>query len=286
VQASETGMSSILVSLISHNELSKRGEAVLRRALDSLTRAMDHVARHRPGLDVYVGCCDDASSDATPDHIDTYFKGKSWFKLVRNRTNHYIGFTRNVAASQFDTDAICMLDADDEYRETHLLVAAEIMDDVRDNLGRKLLAASTTAELSTEVHPDWLPRISATVPITKVIRRIAWDFVEGMPMEAIYRTTGCDDQFLVQKLGAFFNVPLFQNVTAKYWNYPGSFFDRQLYRFRRPAAEHNLAQELPVDQVNLHALREQQERAFLDYLRAKRIVGGWQRLEEYSVRPP
>ncbi len=61
---SRTAMPSVIVCLTSHNELTRRGEAVLRRSLDSLTAAMDHVARYRPEVDVYVACCDDASTDA------------------------------------------------------------------------------------------------------------------------------------------------------------------------------------------------------------------------------
>ena len=85
-------MTSIAVCLVSHNELGKRGEAALRRSLDSLSASMDFVARHRPGVDVYVACCDDASTDQTPEYIDGYFRGKAWFKLVRNQTNQFAGF--------------------------------------------------------------------------------------------------------------------------------------------------------------------------------------------------
>jgi glycosyltransferase involved in cell wall biosynthesis len=170
----DTQVTDIIVALVSHNELSRRGEEVLRRTLNSLTRAMDVVARERPGTDVYVGCCDDASTDSTPDFISEHFAGRSGFTLVRNRVNHYIGFSRNVAASLFKTEVVCLLDADDEYKETHFVVASDIMTRWKDESGRPLATASTTAEFNVPVHPTWVPRISQTLPLTKVIRRIAW----------------------------------------------------------------------------------------------------------------
>jgi glycosyltransferase involved in cell wall biosynthesis len=277
-------MPSVVVCVTSHNELTKRGEAVLRRSLASLWTAMGYVAKHRPGLDVYVACCDDASTDATPDYIDGYFRGNSWFKLVRNRTNQYAGFSRNVAAAQFATDLICMLDADDEFLEDHLLVCARVMDEVCDGAGRPVLAATTLADFSVPIHPEWVKRLSGTMTITKVIRRDAWEFVEGMPAEAVYRETGCEDQFLIQKLQTFFPIFWGDRVTTRYWHYPGSNFDRQLPKFRAPPRA-GMDDGLPSDLMERHRLRERSEQACLLYLREKLHWPGWKQLQVYSEKP-
>jgi glycosyltransferase involved in cell wall biosynthesis len=248
---------------------------------------MGYVARYKPGLEVYVGCCDDASADATPDYIADYFRGRDWFQLVRNRVNHYIGFSRNVAASQFATDLVCLLDADDEYKEDHLFVCADVMEKGRDPLGKKFLAACTMAEFSTPVHPDWTPRLSGTIPITKVVHRTAWEFVEGMSMEGAFPKISCEDQFLMQKLSFFFNVVRVANVTVRYWNYPGSFFDRQLHKFTKPATDYDPRTDEPEDLHDLHALRVQVQQFFLNYLSQKFVCLRWkEKLQEYSVRFP
>src|SRR5579884_3962014 len=137
-------MRDLVVCLTSHNELTRRGEAVLRRSLASLDRALAYAARQRPGLDAYVACCDDASADATPDYVARYFAGKDWFRLVRNRVGHGPGFGRNVAAAQFDAGLVCLLDADDEYKEEHLAVCVAALETARDPHGKPFLAASTT----------------------------------------------------------------------------------------------------------------------------------------------
>jgi hypothetical protein len=277
----------LLVVLASHNELTTRGEEVLRRMLDSLARALAYLARQRPGVDVYVACCDDASTDATAEYIERSFHGKDWFKLVRNKTTCLAGFSRNVAAAQFDTELICLLDADDEYKENHLVVCADVMEKVLGPAGKKPLAASTTAELSVAVHPGWVPRISEVLPITKVIRRVAWEFVEGLPMEAMYHHTSGDDQFLVLKLNHFCELVLMPAVTVKYWSYPGSAFDKQLAKFRQDPALFDPQRDDPPHLRELHIQRLQSERAFIDYLEQKLDRMAWrEKLQGYALRDP
>jgi glycosyltransferase involved in cell wall biosynthesis len=280
-------MTDLVVALVSHNELTTRGEEVLRRTLDSLARSLDHLARQKPGVDAYVACCDDASADATPDYIERYFKGRDWFRLVRNRTHRYIGFSRNVAAAQFDTELVCLLDADDEYRESHLQVCADVMEKSFDPQGRKFAAASTAAEFNPALHPGWAGQVSQVIPITKVIRRTAWEFVEGQPMQEVYRRTTCDDQFLQDKLFYFFGLLLVPEVTVRYWLYPGSALDSQLAKFQRPPEEYRPGTEGDPTWQELQRLREQNEITFVNYLQAKLDHMGWrERLQGFVMRDP
>jgi glycosyltransferase involved in cell wall biosynthesis len=280
-------MDSILVSLISCNEMTSRGEAVVRRTLDSLSRAMAFLARRKPGVDVYVACCDDASRDGTADFIEQYFRGKDWFRLVRNRVNRFMGFSRNVASAQFATDLVCMLDADDEYLEDHLLVCSDAMEKDRDPAGKKFAAGYTRAAFSAPVHPRWAAMISGTIPISKVVRRPVWEFVEGMPMEEVYRKTTGDDQFLIRKIGQFFNPLAIDAVTVRYWGYPGSALDRQMDKFSRDPALYRAdpAQYNGPALAPYYQLRMKHEAAFLEYLRHKWVLlNAAEQFQEYALR--
>jgi glycosyltransferase involved in cell wall biosynthesis len=273
----------IIVALVSHNELTRRGEGVLRRTLTSLTRAIDIVGRERPGVDVYVGCCDDASTDSTPDIISEHFAGRSGFKLVQNRVSRFAGYSRNLAASQFKTEVICMLDADDEYKENHLVACLDRLDR-RDPSGRLIAAVSVTADFNVPVHPEWVVPISASITITKAVRRIAWEFVEGLPMESIYSVTGCEDQFFKIKLAEFFCFTLFPNVTATYHCYPGSYFERQLHKFTKPFDQYKPEIDDPAELRKRYRIRERLEAAFMLYLKSKWYLLGWkEKLQGYSV---
>lgn len=285
--ANGTIVSDLLVVLASHNELTRRSEAILRRCLDSLSRAMKMMARQRRHVDVYVACCDDASDDGAAEVIERYFAGKTWFKLVRNRTRHYIGFSRNVAAAQFPTELICFLDTDDAYRENHLVVCADIMAQARDSQGRQVAVASTAAALNVAVHPEWLPHISATIPLTKVVRRAAWEFVEGMPAESLYFWTSCEDQFFMEKLQTFFMAAASSEETAMHYSHPGSSLDKQLAKFQKAPDLFDPATDTPAEVRPLHALRLEHEAAVLRYLKSKWSLWGWQdRLQGLATRSP
>ena len=211
----------LVVCIPCYNELQRRGEVVLRRMLDSLSRSMSFLARTLPGVDVYVACYDDASTDGTGEFVEAYFGRKDWFRLVRGAVSRYAGFARNVAATLFPTSLICLLDADDEYKEDHLAVCFRAMNQFADREGRKFGMAATQAEFSESVHPDWATGIAVSIPVTKVIRREVWEFVEGMPVEQAYRWAVCEDAVFVESGHVVFPRALVTNITTKYWNYPG-----------------------------------------------------------------
>jgi glycosyltransferase involved in cell wall biosynthesis len=59
----------LVVVMAAHNEIRRRGMTPLRRSLASLERAMFALAKAKPGIDVYVCCCDDGSDDGTGEAI-------------------------------------------------------------------------------------------------------------------------------------------------------------------------------------------------------------------------
>lgn len=269
-------MSSILVVLVSHNELSRRGKSVLLRMLTSIQRARELAAHKRPDLDIFVACCDDASSDATPDIIARHFDHCSWFKLVRQEAPRYAGFCRNVAAAQFNTDFICLLDADDEYLERHFVACRDLMCEQCDEAGQQFAVGYTSSTFNVLVHPDWIPRLNWTITLTKVIRRSAWDFVEGFPSEGIYSMTTLEDQFLMRKLTMFFPTVHTSEVTTKYYCYPGSAFERQLAKFFQPFEAAAAQREMDPKLLPAHQIRTEVERNFLNYLQRKLQLPQWQ----------
>jgi glycosyltransferase involved in cell wall biosynthesis len=280
-------MDDLVVCFASHNELDRRGEAVLRRSLDSLSTSMAVLARTVPGVDVYVAGCDDASTDGTPDYLEKYFQGKAWFRLARNGVNRYEGFSRNVAASLFPASLLCFLDPDDEYKPDHLAICYNGLCKTVAPAGKKFAMATTNVEFSVPVHAEWMQTLGAVIPITKAVRREAWEFVEGMPMEQVYRHTTCVDQFFIQKIATFFPVLRFNDVTAKYWCYPGSALARQLPIFQKPRSQCKPGDVYSPEELTCHDLRQRCEDAFMDYLRDKLEVMGWrERLSEFSVNIP
>ncbi len=279
----------LVVCMASYNELRRRGEAVLKCSLDSLSASMAMLAKTVPGVDVYVACCDDASTDGTPDYLEKYFHGRAWFRLVRNGVNRYAGFSRNVAASLFPAPLLCFLDPDDEFKPDHLAVCYRGMSKTVSATGKRFAMATANIEFNVPVHAEWAAAIAEAVTINKVVTREAWEFVEGMPMEQVYRETTCEDQFFYQKMTAFFQVLPINDVTSKYWCYPGSAFARQLPKFQKPRSQCNPAEAVPPGNggLPLHFLRQRCEDAFMAYLRDKLELTGWrERLAEYSLNIP
>jgi hypothetical protein len=255
--------------------------------LDSLERAMAVVGRARRNVDIYVACCDDASDDGAAEYIERFFAGKAWFKFVRNQIRNHTGFCRNVAAAQFGTDWLCFLDTDDAFREQHLVVCADIMERGRSAEGRRLAGASTVAQLDVPVHPEWAARISATIPLTKVIDRQAWQFAEGMPAQAVYRRTSCEDQYFMQKFRTFFVLSGTRAVTADHYCYPGSALHRQLAKFQKAPELYDPQEDTPASLwAHIH-MRRVQEAAFLGYLRNKwHSEGGMEQFAEFACNDP
>src|SRR5262249_47700529 len=140
---------------------------------------------------------------------------------------------------------------------------------------------------STDIHPGWVARMSQVITCTKVIRRVAWEFVEGMPMESLYGEVSREDQFLQTKLVHFFGMVLVPDVTVKYWNYPDSFLDRQLSKFGRAPALYPPSRDDPRGWRALDSKREESEKLFLAYLEKKLDLMGWrEKLQDYPVRVP
>jgi len=262
-------VASVVVCIPTCNELARRGELVLRRSLDSLRRSRDYLHARRPEVAVRVSVCDDASDDDTPAFVKDYLADWPEFALVRHAASLGAGPARNAAAAQFKSDVVCFLDADDQYHDRHLFVGVSALEQARGADGRPYAALSTSAVVSESVHPEWEARISRTIPITKFVRRAAWEFVEGMPTLAVYRILTCEDQFLIRKLGMFFELLFLQERTATYWNYPGSSLARQLAKFRRSPREYDPTRDDPAEWQGLAQLMARHQMSFLGYLQGK-----------------
>jgi hypothetical protein len=167
-------------------------------------------------------------------------------------------------------------DSDDEFKKEHIKVCYDMIR-TTDSAGRKFGLASTLAYIDPilRVHPDWIPRISSTIPITKIVRREVWEFIEGFPVNDIYKKTGCEDEDFMKLVCHFFGyIQTKSEQTVEYKNYPGSFFDRQLSKFRK----HPNFMEPDKDdkeKTELHRIRLQTISEKLNYLKNKLVFTEW-----------
>lgn len=272
----------ISVCISSYNTLSTRKEG-LDACLEGLKNSIRFFDKLHPEVKVIISWVDDASIDETYHYVDSYFQVTEInTSMLRVKLNSHQGYCRNLASKLIDSDYIMFCDSDDVFKENHIAEAYELIQG-KDSAGRLLGMVSTQAEFdkSLGVYPDWKPRISGTIPITKIIRRDIWEFIEGFPTEEVYRKTGCEDQDAFQLIQYFFTVGYGKTPTVKYKCYPGSFFETQLEKFRQhPNYMTPCKREQEV--ANLNRIR----RIFLDqkleYLKHKLMNTDWySKLEKY-----
>jgi len=275
-------MSDISICTTSFNLIQGRGEEVVKRSIDSINKAIEFYEKAFPDK-VFVSIVDDGSTDDTVKFLKDYTKDDKHYIINELAYNRYIGFARNLAASAVKSELLCLFDLDDTMDEDHLVVCRQIIESV-DGEGRKVAIGHTQVKVEgAEVHADWLPRLAYTIPITKIIRREAWEFVEGVMDLDIHRKTGCDDQWLMQKLNFFFMPVASNKATVTYYNYPGSFFDRQLPKFKKPPGEYNPSTDDPKDLVDFHNARLMMEQTELEYLKRKLAITDWAKRLKHLV---
>jgi hypothetical protein len=162
-------------------------------------------------------------------------------------------------------------DSDDEWYPQHITQCYEAIT-TKDSHNRFICAVSTLVDTDPElgVHPDWIPRISGTIPFNKMIRRNVWDFIEGFPTHDVFKKVGCEDQVFMQLINHFF-FPLMIGVpTVKYHNYKGSFFDKQLPKFRLSPYLMYLYKEPGLEEkVDLYQLVDNIQHEKIEYLKKK-----------------
>lgn len=274
----------ISICIASYNTLSTRKEG-LDACLDGLDKSIRYFKKLHPDVSVIISWVDDASTDETYPYVDFILRCKDLeFKLLKLKSNSHQGYCRNLATKVVDSDYIMFLDSDDVFLENHIKVCYDIIKG-SDSAGRLIALASTNIHLDPElrVHPDWFTRIAGTIPITKIIRREIWEFMEGFPVNDIYKTTGCEDQDFIQLAQHFFTFIMCSAKTVEYKSYPGSFFERQLPKFRKHP---NLMTSSDEDSKlrDLHKIRTEFANNRLEYLKAKLVYTDWyQKLEKYST---
>ena len=248
---------------------------MLERTVSSISGSIKYLYNRNNDVKVVISWVDDASTDNTLDEASKLKEVqdpiiRESFFIHSLSVNSGAAYCRNLAAALYNADYICPFDSDDEMYENHLSVCLDLMD-LEDNSGQKCLAGSTHLDISIPVEPEWVGRISYAIPITKIVHRKVWNFVEGMPTDYVYKKIGGEDQAFMDFVQKFFSIAITTKVTAKYWSYPGSALDNQSAIFL------NQKQEEPEESLfsKLVRLREQIKCEKLEYLGQKAAILGF-----------
>jgi len=273
----------IVICVASYNTLSTR-EKGLYDCLDGLKKSISYFYRLHPDVKAVVSWVDDASTDNTLSVVHEELQGFVELKSLKLNINSHQGYCRNLATKLVDSDYIMFCDSDDVFLENHIKVCYDIIKGT-DSANRLLGIGSTNIYLdpSLRVHPDWFQRIAGTIPITKIIRRDIWEFMEGFPVNDIYKLTGCEDQDFIQLAQHFFMIAMCQERTVEYRSYPGSFFERQLPKFRKHPNLMTPSDD-GKDLLDLHQIRLDFTKTRLTYLKNKLVYTEWyNKLEKYCT---
>lgn len=271
------GMEEVIsISVPSHNTLSTRREG-LDDCLKGLKNSINYFNKLHPEVKVIICLVDDASTDNTYEYIKDYLINNSLdYKSIKLEINSHQGYCRNLAAKLVKSDYLMWADSDDVFLENHIKVCYDIVQ-TKDSAGRYFALGSTLAKFDPDlrIHPDWFERISSTIPITKIIRREVWEFLEGFPNNDIYKVTGCEDEDFMKLANHFFGYLVAKSAkTVEYRCYPGSFFERQLTKFRK----HPNFMEPDTDDYDKaehHRIRQIHVNQKLEYLKNKLVFDGW-----------
>ena len=132
------------------------------------------------------------------------------------------------------------MDSDDEMGENHLAICYYGMQRLDKN-GKKSAVGITKAifDEQYDIHETWKNNLSYGLPITKVIRYEAWEFIEGFPTQGFFRKYGGEDFHLMLLLNEFFE-PIYANEeTVKYNIYENSIVGKLLDCYKHPLSEHD-----------------------------------------------
>jgi len=263
---------SIIIVVPSYNNLTIKGEESLERCICSIEGAIEGMTKFFPHVKIYLSWVDDASTDATPLFLEKRLaKLTIPYKLETLKVNSHQGYCRNHGVKAFSTKYIMFCDSDDEWFPNHIVQSYEAITS-KDSHGRDIMMVSTQVFTAPDlqVHPEWAPRISSTIPFNKTMRRELFDFVEGFPVNDIYRKIGCEDQSFMQIVDRFFHVLYVGNNTVRYHNYKGSFFDKQLPKFRLHPYFMGVAQEPgAAEKVDLYKAMNKSVNEKIEYLKEK-----------------
>lgn len=271
----------LAICIASHNTLSTR-KTGLDRCIESLNIAVKKIHSEYPDLTVIVSWVDDASTDSTWEYVQR--KLQVPFTGTKLRTCSHQSYARNLAAKLTDSEYLCFCDSDDHFFPEHLVESYHhIQQSTSEGLKYAVGLTQVFIDPSLGIHPEWLPRISHTIPITKIIHRTAWEFVEGFPVHDLYKKTSTEDQDFMTLLGSVFQIQKIPLQTVEYCCYPDSYFEKQLDKFRKhPSEAQPTAFELK--HLELHRANQAFLNAKLELLKCKLLHAGWHdRLSQFAV---
>ena len=223
------------------------------QTIESVVRSADFLDTqtllpHLHGAEIIV--VDDASPDLTAEIVAAHKEYGHRLRLHRNERNIGAAGSRNRGAALAQSKVVLFLDSDDEMLPHHLFVCLAAL-----NEGPNLGFVRTSAILDPRIDPSWRIRINNTLPSTLAIRRDVFEFLEGFPEDAVFRTTGGEDVVFTEVSGRFFQSLMIPMETILYRRSPGNALDRQMHRFSTPFtgaivpetdAERELANVLPM----------------------------------------
>jgi hypothetical protein len=111
--------------------------------------------------------------------------------------------------------------------------------------------------------------MSNTNPITKIIRREVWEFLEGMPTDFLYKKIGGEDCAFINIFSAFFRAYIVNNITTKYWEYPGSCLSGQSEKFKNDPADSDKFPTMPQEKEELRNFLISKK---IQYLQRKAVI--------------
>lgn len=273
---------SVSVCVASHNTLSTRKNG-LEKCLQGLNNSVAQFKKTFPNSEITISWVDDASSDNTWEYVQQHITAP--LTGLQLKVCSQQGYARNLAAKLTHSDLIMFCDSDDFFYPQHIVQSVETILQPSENQ-KQYAAVSTTAHMSAElkIHENWIPKISHTIPITKIFHRVAWEFIEGFPVNDLYKITPVEDQDLMMLMASVFEIKKLEEETVEYICYAGSSFDRQLHKFQMDPTLQSLSEE---DQKNLpiHQARERFLNEKLELLKTKLIHGNWhEKLSQFAVK--
>lgn len=218
-----------------------------------------------PGERFVISVVDDASTDDTAERVAAFARASPFdLHLDVLPENRGRGFARNRAVAAAHSDLHLFLDHDDLFLTSHVGACL-------DALGKAAWAdfAQTGVELDAPVHPDWTPRIAASLTQNLCVRAWAHALLGGFHDGPEVEEYGCDDVLYNRLLREFLRGVDVTARTVRFLRRPGNSFDRQYERkLSRPAAQAEVTlsprqRELEAAVFRIHEARRCQVRARL-----------------------
>jgi glycosyltransferase involved in cell wall biosynthesis len=226
---------------------------------------------------IAVSVVDDASTDDTASRVASFATTCPIpIVLTALRGNRGRGHARNRAVAAVDANVYMFLDHDDEYLPRHVAVCLEAF-----RTHPRADFVKTGVALSEPVHPDWEPRIAASLTQNLAVRAYCHRLAGGFHEEPEVEVFGNDDVLFNRTVRACGRGVHVAEKTVRFWRRDGNSFDRQLARkFSRPWSEASSTLsdrqrdvKRRVDEIHSQRLREVRAR-----IRRMALLRGLRRL--------